>query len=70
MELYERITEKIDAESISMHVPGHKNNTIGQLSKLDWSYDMTEIEGLDDLHDPVEVLSRLNVNIAEKYKGY
>ncbi|CAM2807265.1 hypothetical protein [Salinicoccus roseus] len=70
MELYERITEKIDAESISMHVPGHKNNTIGHLSNLDWSYDMTEIEGLDDLHDPGEVLSRLNVNIAEKYEGY
>ncbi|WP_342388098.1 hypothetical protein [Salinicoccus bachuensis] len=70
MELYKKITEKIRHECISMHVPGHKNNTIGYLSDLDWRYDMTEIEGLDDLHDPADVLSRLNADIATKYEGY
>ena len=70
MELYKKITEKIRNESISMHVPGHKNNTIGRLSDFDWRYDMTEIEGLDDLHEPNGVLNRLNAEIATKYEDY
>ncbi|WP_246095120.1 hypothetical protein [Salinicoccus cyprini] len=70
MELYRKITGMLDDESISMHVPGHKNNTIGALSDIDWRYDMTEIEGLDDLHEPSGVLQRLNDRLSMKYKGY
>ncbi|MXQ51562.1 hypothetical protein GQ671_09825 [Salinicoccus hispanicus] len=70
MELYRKVTGMIDEGSISMHVPGHKNNTIGSLSSIDWRYDMTEIEGLDDLHEPSGVLQRLNDQIGMKYKGY
>lgn len=70
MELYRKLTTMIDRDSISMHVPGHKNNTIGFLSRIDWRYDMTEIEGLDDLHEPNDVLKRLNDQLSMKYKGY
>ncbi|GAB3055277.1 hypothetical protein ACFOU0_01595 [Salinicoccus sesuvii] len=70
MQLYRKLTAMIDEESISMHVPGHKNNTIGYLPRIDWRYDMTEIEGLDDLHEPNGVLERLNGELSKKYDGY
>ena len=56
--LYQRLQQYINNEAISLHVPGHKNNTIGQIDKLDWSMDMTEITGLDDLHQPDDVLAQ------------
>ena len=52
---------------ISMHVPGHKNNTIGKLSDIiRLEYDLTEIPGLDDLHDPSEILKELNDKLSLK----
>ncbi|CAM4216955.1 hypothetical protein [Jeotgalicoccus halotolerans] len=57
--------------AVSMHVPGHKNNTIGKLSDvIKPGYDLTEIPGLDDLHDPAEVLDQLNAELAQKSEGY
>lgn len=57
--------------AISMHVPGHKNNTIGNLSDIiKAEYDLTEIPGLDDLHDPAELLKELNDNLSLKKEGY
>ncbi len=56
---------------ISMHVPGHKNNTIGKLSDvIKPEYDLTEIPGLDDLHDPAEILRELNDKLSLKQEGY
>ena len=56
---------------ISMHVPGHKNNTIGKLSDvIKTEYDLTEIPGLDDLHDPSEILRELNDKLSLKQEGY
>ena len=40
---------------ISYHVPGHKNGLLSSLPeeiKSALQYDMTELEGLDDLHEP------------------
>lgn len=53
-----------------MHVPGHKNMTIGNLNRLDWTHDMTEITGLDDLHSPEGILLELNESLSDKYPGY
>ncbi|MFW2436100.1 lysine decarboxylase [Staphylococcus cohnii] len=44
-------------EPISLHVPGHKNMTIGYLNQLNFKMDMTEITGLDDLHSPESVIA-------------
>ena len=70
--LYQRLQKYIRREAISLHVPGHKNNTIGQLDKLDWSMDMTEITGLDDLHQPDDVLaqSMAGINKHPDYQAY
>lgn len=64
MNLYEKLKSIQDDGAISLHVPGHHNNTIGYLNDLDISMDMTEITGLDDLHQPEgcikESMSQLN----------
>ena len=71
MTLIERLKDFTSNEAISMHVPGHKNNTIGDLNDLlTFNFDMTEIKGLDNLHDPVEVLKDLNSFLSNKAPGY
>ncbi|TDM07205.1 lysine decarboxylase [Macrococcus lamae] len=49
--------KKYSSEVISLHVPGHHNGTIGNLD-INISYDMTEINGLDDYHHPENVIAR------------
>lgn len=56
MSLYDKIQSIQDENSISLHVPGHHNNTIGYLKEMNLGMDMTEITGLDDLHQPEEVI--------------
>ena len=72
MNLYKTIEAMLNADKphISMHVPGHKNNTIGCLSMFDARFDMTETDGLDDLHEPDGVLKNINMNLSLKYPGY
>lgn len=72
MNLYKTIETMLNSDKphISMHVPGHKNNAIGYLSMLDARFDMTEIEGLDDLHEPEGVLEDINMKLSLKYPGY
>ena len=55
-----------------MHVPGHKNMTIGLLKNLDFKMDMTEISGLDDLHHPEEIIldSMAQFNKHQDYNAY
>lgn len=71
MSLIRKLTELHNEAAISMHVPGHKNNTIGSLGNIIRpEYDLTEIPGLDDLHDPAEVLLDLNTMLSKKAEGY
>lgn len=72
MNLYKTIENMLynDKPYISMHVPGHKNNTIGYLSMMDARFDMTEIHGLDNLHEPEGILKQINQNLSQKYSGY
>ena len=70
MHLVNKLNELRKDAAISMHVPGHKNMTIGNLGRLDWTDDMTEISGLDDLHSPEGVLLELNEFLSAKYPGY
>ena len=70
------ITQKLDDlihhHAISLHVPGHKNMTIGYLDALSLKMDMTEITGLDDLHHPENtILESMNrVNKHPNYDAY
>lgn len=71
MSLIKKLKDLEHKKAISMHVPGHKNNTIGNLSDvISPDYDLTEIPGLDDLHDPFEVLNDLNIYLGKKKGSY
>lgn len=70
--IQKKLHELISQQSISMHVPGHKNMTIGQLESLDLKMDMTEITGLDDLHHPEDIIleSMTKFNKHRDYDAY
>lgn len=70
MRLVNKLNELRRSAALSMHVPGHKNMTVGNLGRLDWTDDMTEITGLDDLHSPEDILLELNEFLSAKYPGY
>ncbi|GGD28380.1 aminotransferase class I/II-fold pyridoxal phosphate-dependent enzyme [Pontibacillus salipaludis] len=61
--LYSALVEMAKRPHYSMHVPGHKNGTVfpntgKQLFKDILTIDMTEITGLDDLHQPEGIIER------------
>lgn len=70
--LVERLTQFIQQRPVSFHVPGHK---YGQLSELPpilkdaLTYDVTELNGLDDLHEPEEVIKEAEQLLAKVYKA-
>lgn len=68
----QKLNELIDHKAIPLHVPGHKNMTIGHLNKLKFEMDMTEITGLDDLHHPEEIIleSMQSINKHPDYEAY
>ncbi|WP_341776129.1 aminotransferase class V-fold PLP-dependent enzyme [Staphylococcus hyicus] len=54
---------------ISMHVPGHKNGTIGNLPNVNSQFDVTEITGFDDLHHAEGVLKE-SMNTLTRHADY
>ena len=63
MPLLQRLTEFADRQTMSFHVPGHKNGEVfpGDAQRFFHSIlpiDMTELPGLDDLHAPREVIAQ------------
>ncbi|MEP9853540.1 lysine decarboxylase [Staphylococcus aureus] len=67
--LTNKLYEILKRNPISMHVPGHKNMTIGNLDQLNFKMDMTEITELDDLHHPEEILLD-SMEMIEKHPDY
>lgn len=70
--LTDRLNHLLNKQPISMHVPGHKNMTIGYLNELKMEMDMTEITGLDDLHQAEDVIgqSMQHINKHPDYDAY
>ena len=57
--LIEALTKFKEANPISFHVPGHKGGMLSGLPaelRTALQYDFTELEGLDDLHEPSGVI--------------
>ena len=63
MSLHETLKEYSKSEMYPFHMPGHKR-------MLDGCYkiDMTEMEGVDDLHDPDGVIADEQNRLAKLYK--
>ena len=66
-ELIDKLIEYSESDNYSFHMPGHKGN----IEPLDspFKYDITEIDGFDDLHEAEDVLLRLKGRLARLYGG-
>ena len=59
--LFNRLIEHVDTNPVSFHVPGHKNGRVFPSQKTNpfqemMPFDLTELSGLDDLHQPEGVI--------------
>ncbi|PGT90981.1 hypothetical protein COD11_02195 [Bacillus sp. AFS040349] len=72
MPLYSALQKHAERNSVSLHVPGHKNGTV-MLKQMEHvykdilRYDVTELTGLDDLHDAKGVIAEAQQLTAELY---
>lgn len=71
--LFERIKDFVEKDPVSLHVPGHKHGQIfHQEGQADFAallrYDVTELSGLDDLHDPTGPIKEAQ-NLAAVFFG-
>ena len=57
-----KLQEYIDKDIYPFHMPGHKRMLEGA-----YQYDITEIEGFDNLNNPKGLLKELNESIAGMY---
>lgn len=64
--LYEKLTEYSREDILPMHMPGHKRNPAFQMENP-YAVDVTEVEGMDDLHRPQGVIRRLMDQAAAWY---
>ncbi|WP_249317216.1 aminotransferase class I/II-fold pyridoxal phosphate-dependent enzyme [Bacillus sp. FJAT-50079] len=71
MPIFDILREHREKNSISFHVPGHKNGLLmeqtNQLFSQFLTYDLTEITGLDDLHDPQGAIAEAEQLLAQFY---
>jgi len=58
------------SKPLSLHVPGHKNGALSGLPsalRAALTYDVTELEGLDDLHEPAGAIEEAQRKLAALY---
>ncbi len=65
--LYESIKNYLDENGVSYHVPGHKNGRAYIENYFDFSFDVTEIAGTDNLHNPTGAIYNSQRQVAEFY---
>lgn len=56
--LYETLTGYCNMDILPMHMPGHKRNPVFEMENP-YRIDVTEVTGLDYLHQPEGVIRRL-----------
>ncbi|WP_175989790.1 aminotransferase class I/II-fold pyridoxal phosphate-dependent enzyme [Bacillus sp. Marseille-Q1617] len=69
MPLVEAIEKHVEMDPISFHVPGHKNGLFIDEKDMQFFYkrDLTELSGLDDLHDPSEAIKEAESLLSDLY---
>ena len=69
--LLERLQDHHREGYLSLHMPGHKENTglAPYLNVLNAGLDITELPGFDDLHDPNEVLDQAMSRAAKLWQA-
>lgn len=64
--LYKAILDYINKDMSRLHMPGHKGKNIYDINDL-WKYDITEIEGLDNLLDSQGVIKQTEERFSKVY---
>ena len=70
--LVQKLVEFKEANPVSFHVPGHKNGMLSGLPaelRSALSYDFTELNGLDDLHQPNGVIEKAERKLTTLYNA-
>ncbi len=67
LSLYEKLHIYGESDYYPYHMPGHKRNQLGRLSKELLNADITEIEGFDNLHQAEGILRELQGKAAALY---
>ncbi len=68
--LVEALINLKEKQPVSFHVPGHKHGKLSGLPldiRMALEYDFTELEGLDDLHEPDSVIERAQQKLSAFY---
>lgn len=68
--LVKKLEAFVEAKPVSFHVPGHKNGLLSELPKglrSALQYDLTELSGLDDLHEASGVIAEAEQALQELY---
>lgn len=60
--LFDALKQLSDSDMLPMHMPGHKRSA--ELSDLGAAFDITEINGFDDLHDPKGIIKNIEDRAA------
>ena len=67
-ELYDRLEELKESDFYPFHMPGHKRNMVGHPLEDIFGIDITEIDGFDNLHHPIDLLKRMQEEAASIYQ--
>lgn len=65
--LYDRLQHLSDSDIYPYHMPGHKRNMQGYPMEELYRIDITEIDDFDNLHQPQDILLRLQNRISAIY---
>ncbi|MCR5691712.1 MAG: aminotransferase class V-fold PLP-dependent enzyme, partial [Eubacterium sp.] len=68
MNLYKTLQEHRDQGPYPMHMPGHKRSPYFHMDNP-YGLDVTEVEGLDNLHQPEGVIRDLEAQISKIYQS-
>lgn len=60
--MFDALKQLSDSDMLPMHMPGHKRSA--ELSDLGAAFDITEINGFDDLHDPKGIIKNIEDRAA------
>lgn len=56
-------------DTYPFHMPGHKRNELYMGNELPYKFDITEINGFDDLHHPQGILEELNNRVSKLFSS-
>lgn len=67
--LYEKLKSYVNDDYYPFHMPGHKRNIREDLKLSPYAYDITEIDGFDNLHAPTGILKERMEKVTEFYES-